>query len=34
VKKENQIKAYSKILEFLDEYLKEEKSTPIKEENL
>jgi dipeptidyl aminopeptidase/acylaminoacyl peptidase len=34
VKKENQIKAYSKILEFLDEYLKEDKSTPIKEENL
>ena len=34
VKKENQIKAYSKILEFLDENLKEEKSTPIKEENL
>jgi len=33
VKKENQITAYSKILEFLDEYLKEEKSTPIKEEN-
>lgn len=34
VKKENQIKAYSKILEFLDEYLKEDKSTPIKEDNL
>ncbi|WP_127141556.1 prolyl oligopeptidase family serine peptidase [Flagellimonas marinaquae] len=34
VKKENQIKAYSKILEFLDEYLKEDKSTPIEEENL
>jgi len=33
VKKENQITAYSKILEFLDEYLKEEKSTPIKEES-
>ncbi len=33
VKKENQITAYSKILEFLNEYLKEEKSTPIKEEN-
>jgi dipeptidyl aminopeptidase/acylaminoacyl peptidase len=33
VKKENQITAYSKILEFLDEYLKEDKSTPIKEED-
>ncbi|MCA0959284.1 alpha/beta fold hydrolase [Muricauda ruestringensis] len=33
IKKENQITAYSKILEFLNEYLKEEKSTPIKEEN-
>lgn len=33
VKKENQITAYSKILEFLDEYLKEEQSTPIKEES-
>jgi dipeptidyl aminopeptidase/acylaminoacyl peptidase len=33
VKKENQITAYSKILEFLDAYLKEDKSTPIKEED-
>lgn len=33
VKKENQITAYSKILEFLDEYLKKDKSTPIKEES-
>ncbi|MCR9229134.1 MAG: S9 family peptidase [Flavobacteriaceae bacterium] len=33
VKKENQITAYSKILEFLDEYLKGETSIPIKEES-
>ncbi len=31
VKKENQIKAYSKILEFLEEYLKEDKGIPIKD---
>ena len=29
VKKENQIKAYSKVLEFLDVYLKKDKGTPI-----
>lgn len=29
VKKENQIKAYSKVLEFLDAYLKKDKGTPI-----
>jgi len=33
VKKENQITAYSKILEFLDEYLKKEESTPLKEDS-
>tara|TARA_R110002051_G_scaffold24624_2_gene60909 strand:- start:1250 stop:3196 length:1947 start_codon:yes stop_codon:yes gene_type:complete len=31
VKKENQITAYGKVLEFLDEYLKQEKSTPIQD---
>ncbi len=34
VKKENQITAYSKILEFLDVYLKGEEGTPIKDGNL
>ncbi|MEO2050142.1 MAG: alpha/beta fold hydrolase [Allomuricauda sp.] len=34
VKKENQITAYSKILEFLDVYLKSEEGTPIKDGNL
>ena len=35
VKKENQITAYSKILEFLDVYLKgEEEGTPIKDGSL
>ena len=29
VKKENQIEAYSKVLEFLDVYLKQDKGTPI-----
>jgi len=33
VKKENQITAYSKILEFLDQYLKKEESTPLKEDS-
>ena len=33
LKKENQITAYSKILEFLDEYLKKEESTPLKEDS-
>jgi dipeptidyl aminopeptidase/acylaminoacyl peptidase len=31
VKKENQIEAYSKVLEFLDVYLKKDKGTPIKD---
>ncbi len=31
VKKENQIEAYSKVLEFLDIYLKKDKGTPIKD---
>jgi len=31
VKKENQIEAYSKVLEFLDVYLKQDKGTPIKD---
>ena len=31
VKKENQIKAYGKVLEFLDQYLKEEIEKPLKE---
>ncbi|MEB8329492.1 prolyl oligopeptidase family serine peptidase [Flavobacteriaceae bacterium KMM 6897] len=31
VKKENQITAYGKVLEFLDVYLKKEKSTPIED---
>ncbi|NNE03861.1 MAG: S9 family peptidase [Eudoraea sp.] len=31
VKKENQIEAYSKVLEFLDVYLKEDKGTPIQD---
>lgn len=31
VKKENQIEAYSKVLEFLDTYLKGDKGTPIKD---
>lgn len=31
VKKENQIKAYSKVLEFLDIYLKKDKGVPIKD---
>ncbi|MCK0159932.1 S9 family peptidase [Allomuricauda sp. F6463D] len=34
VKKENQITAYSKILEFLDEYLKKDNSNSIKEEDI
>jgi len=34
VKKENQIKAYGKILEFLDQYLKEEIEKPLKNEEL
>jgi dipeptidyl aminopeptidase/acylaminoacyl peptidase len=33
VKKENQIEAYSKVLEFLDVYLKEDKRTPIQDGN-
>jgi dipeptidyl aminopeptidase/acylaminoacyl peptidase len=33
VKKENQIEAYSKVLEFLDIYLKEDKGTPIEDGN-
>ncbi len=31
VKKENQIEAYSKVLEFLDKYLKKDPGTPIKD---
>ena len=31
VKKENQIEAYSKVLEFLDVYLKQDKGTPFKD---
>jgi dipeptidyl aminopeptidase/acylaminoacyl peptidase len=31
VKKENQIEAYSKVLEFLDVYLKQDKGTPIQD---
>ncbi|WP_343485939.1 alpha/beta fold hydrolase [Allomuricauda sp. d1] len=34
VKKENQIKAYSKILEFLDVYLREDQGEPIKDGDL
>ncbi len=34
VKKENQIKAYSQVLEFLDTHLKEEETTPIKDSSI
>lgn len=34
VKKENQIEAYSKVLEFLDVYLKKDVGTPIKDDSL
>jgi dipeptidyl aminopeptidase/acylaminoacyl peptidase len=34
VKKENQIKAYSEVLKFLDMHLKGDKGTPIKDGNL
>lgn len=34
VKKENQIEAYSKVLEFLDEHLKGDKGTPIEDGNI